>query len=131
MKLFRKYSLNLFYVLLLLSMVGCIPLLIGAAAGVGGVTYLKGSLVYNVDHNVKKVNKASLKVLKDLKLFIFSDELNKHSSTIKAEYADGKKISVFIDAITERSSQIIIRVGTFGDQGKSQAILNAILKKLK
>jgi len=130
MKLFQKYSLNILCVFLLATTTGCIPLLIGAAAGIGGMTYVKGTLVHNVDHTVKKVNKASMLALKELNLFILSDELNNRSSVIKAEYEDGKSISVFADAITERSSKITIRVGTFGDQVKSQAILNAILKKL-
>jgi len=130
MKLLQKYSLNILCIILLMTVVGCVPLLIGAVAGVGGMNYIKGSLVHNVDHAVDKVNKASIKALKDLEIFVISDELNKRSSTIKAEYEDGKSVSVFIDALTERSTKITIRVGTFGDQGKSQAILNAILRKL-
>ena len=130
MKLFRKLSLNILCIFSLMAMVGCIPLLIGAVAGVGGMTFVKGKLIHNVDHTVSQVNKASLKALKDLHLFVTSDELNKRSSVIKAEYESGKNISVFIDALTERSSRITIRIGTFGDPEKSQAILNAILKKL-
>jgi len=130
MKQFQKYHLNILCIFSLMTTIGCIPLLIGAVAGVGGMTYIKGSLVHNVDHTVKQVNKASLEALKDLKLFITSDELNKRSSVIKAEYENGKNISVFIDALTERSSKITIRVSVFGDQVKSQTILNAILRNL-
>ena len=130
MKHFQKLSLNIFCVCLLMTMAGCIPLLIGAAAGVGGMTFVKGKLVHNVDHTVDQVHKASLKALKDLDLFVISDELNKRSSVTKAEYENGEKISVFIDVLTERSSKITIRVGTFGDHEESQAILNLILKKL-
>ena len=130
MKLFGKMNLNILCVFIVITTAGCVPLLVGAAAGVGGVTYVKGAVVQNVTHTVDKVNKASVKALKDLKLFIISDELNKHSSVVKAEDEKGKKISVFIDALTEYSSKITIRVGTFGDQVKSQEILNAILKKL-
>jgi len=130
MKLFHKWSLNILCIFSLMTMAGCVPLLIGAAAGVGGMTFVKGKLVHNVDHTVSQANKASLKALKDLDLFVTSDELNKRSSVIKAEYESGKKISIFIDALTERSSKITIRIGTFGDHEKSQAILNAILKRL-
>jgi len=130
MKLFQKYSLTIFCIFSLITMAGCIPLLIGAVAGVGGMTYIKGSLVHNVDDTVKRVNKASMEALKDLELFVISDELNRRSSVIKAEYENGKDVSVFVDALTERSSKITIRVGVFGDQVKSQAILNAILRNL-
>ncbi len=130
MKLFHKLSLNIFCACSLITMVGCVPLLIGAVVGVGGMTFVKGKLIHNVDHTVAQTNKASVKALKSLDLFIISDELNKRSSVIKAEYEDGDKISIFIDALTERSTKITIRVGTFGDIEASQAILNAILKKL-
>ena len=130
MKLFHKLTLNILCMFSLITMVGCIPLLIGAVAGAGGMTYMKGALIHNVDNTVDEANEASLEALKDLQFFVVSDELNKRSSVIKAEYESGKKVSVFIDALTERSSKITIRVGTFGDQEESQAILNAILKKL-
>lgn len=130
MKPFQKYSLSVLCVFSLMTMIGCVPLIIGAAAGAGSMIYIKGSLVRNVDHTVARVNKASVAALKDLGLFVMSDELNKRSSVIKAEYEDGKSVSVFIDALTERSSKITIRIGVFGDQDRSQGILNVILMEL-
>lgn len=125
-----NYSCSLICVILLITITGCVPLLIGAAAGAGSMTYVKGALIKNVDKPVAKVHKASLSAIEGLDLFITSDELNKHSAIIKAEYEDGKKVKVFIDALTERSSKITIRIGTFGDDDRSQVILTAIQKKL-
>jgi len=130
MKLFHKLSLNILCIFSLMTMAGCVPLLIGAALGVGGVSYVNGSLVRNVDESVEKIHKATLKALKDLDLFITSDELNKHSANIRAEYEDAKKIHISIEALTEYVAQIKIRIGTFGDQDESHTILNTILKKL-
>ena len=130
MKLFHKLSLNILCICSLMTMVGCIPLIIGAALGVGGVSYVNGSLVRNVDESVEKIHKATLNALKGLDLFITSDELNKHSANIRAEYEDAKKIHISIEALTEYVAQIKIRIGTFGDQDESHTILNAILKKL-
>jgi len=128
-KTFQKFSLGI-ALILSLTTAGCVPLLIGAAAGAGGITYVKGALVKNVDHPVKKAHKASLSALKSLKLFVRSDEFSRHSSVIKGEYTDGKSFQINIEALTERSSKITIRVGMLGDQEKSQIILNAIQKKL-
>jgi hypothetical protein len=114
----------------LITMSGCIPLLIGAAAGAGGITYAKGALVQNVDHTVSEVHKAGVAALKKLDLFVTEDKLDKHTAVIRAEYNDGQKIQVFIDALTERSSKITIRIGTFGDRAQSEIILDAIQKKL-
>ena len=130
MKLYLKSGLNLFCALSLATMVGCIPLLIGAAMGAGSMTYINGSLARNVDESVEKIHKATLEALKDLNLFIMSDELNRHSASIRAEYEDTKKIHISIEALTEYVSEVRIRVGTFGDQDESNAILDAILKKL-
>jgi len=109
---------------------GCVPLIIGAAAGAGGVSYMRGALEQNVDHPIKKVHQAALKGLKDFKIFVKSDELNVHSAVMKGEYPDGKKVQVNIEALTEQASKIIIRVGIMGDEEKSHMILNAIRKKL-
>jgi len=129
-----KHSQPLSFVVLsifsLMTMSGCIPLLIGAAAGAGGFSYVKGALVKNVDHTVKEVHKAGMTALKKLNFFVTTDELNKRSALIRAEYENGQKIQIFIDALTERSSKITIRIGMFGNQEQSQMILSAIEKKL-
>lgn len=128
-KSFQKFSLGSILVLSLAT-AGCVPLMIGAAAGAGGITYAKGALVRNVNKPVSKVHKASLSALKSLELFITDDELNRHSAYVKAEYATGKKVKISIEALTERATKITIRVGIIGNQAKSQAIFNAIHKKL-
>ncbi len=116
--------------LMLVSQSGCVALLVGAAAGAGGIAYIKGTLEKNFDRPVKRAHKATLAALKDLKLVIKEEELNQHSSKIKAEYPDETKVYIDITALTEKSSTIKIRVGIFGDQDKSQMILNAVMKRL-
>jgi len=130
MKLFHKLSLNILCIVSLMTMAGCVPLLIGAVVGVGSVNYINGSLVRNVDESVEKIHKATLAGLKDLGLFVTSDELSKHSAVVRAEYENAKKVRIGIEALTEYVAQIRIRIGTFGDQDESHTILNAILKKL-
>ena len=53
-----------------------------------------------------------------------------HSTFIKTEFDDGKRVKIHINALTERSSKITIRIGVFGDETKSQMLLNAIQKRL-
>lgn len=130
MKQSQPLSFVVLSIFSLMTMSGCIPLLIGAVAGAGGFSYVKGALVKNVDHTVSKVHKAGLAALKKLDLFVTADELNRRSAFIRAEYENGQKIQIFINALTERSSKITIRIGTFGNQEQSQMILNAIEKKL-
>ena len=126
----QKCSIGIALISFVIFGSGCVPLLIGAAAGAGGIVYVKGALVHNIDESVEDIHKASLAALKDLNLFVTSDELNRHSAEIKAEYEDGKKINIKVDAITEYVSKVTVRVGMVGDQEDSRLILNAIEKKL-
>ena len=130
--MFRKCKdLGLVFALLVcvLANSGCF-LILGAAAGAGGLAYIKGILEKNFDYPIKKMDKASVEGLKDLGFFVTQDELNLHSATIKAEDDEGKSITVEIEALTEKSSKLKIRVGVFGDESKSQMILNAIQARL-
>ena len=126
----HKLGLSFLLTFFILSSAGCVPLLVGAAAGVGGVTYVKGALEKNFDHSVKEVHRATLKGLKDLKMFVREEKNDVHSTFIKAEFDDGKRVKIHINALTERSSKITIRIGVFGDETKSQILLNAIQKRL-
>ncbi|MBN1870268.1 MAG: DUF3568 family protein [Candidatus Omnitrophica bacterium] len=127
----EKSCLGMMLAFSLMIMTGCVPLIIGAAAGAGGMVYVKGALVENVDESVEDIHQASLAALKDLGIFVKSDELNRHSAVIKAEYEGGEKVEIKADAITEFVSKISIRVGLIGDQEDSRLILNAIEKRLK
>ena len=115
--------------MMILSTAGCVPLLVGAAAG-AGIAYVKGTLEANFDRPVKTVHKASVAALKVLKLEIKDEDVSQHSSEIKAEYQDGIKVNIKTEALTEHTSKISIRIGVFGDQTKSEMILDAIKKRL-
>lgn len=126
----RKYV----YVLILGGFVlvnsGCVALLVGAAAGATGIAYFKGTLEANFDRSVKQIHQASIAALKDLKLIVKDEDLSQHSSKIMGEYDDGTKVQIDIEAFTEKSCKIKIRIGVFGNEEKSQIILNAIKKRL-
>ena len=109
---------------------GCFALLLGGAAGAAGVVYIQGVLEKNFDSSLKDTHAATLKALKSEGIFIKTDELNVANSEIKGEFADGEKIQVNIEALTEKSSKVKVRVGVFGDEAKSNALMSAIEKRL-
>ena len=109
---------------------GCIPLVLGAAAGAGGVAYVQGILQKNLDMPIDKLQGISLDALKRLKMTVKEEKIEGTKSYIKAEDVDHAKINITIEKLTENSSKLNIRVGVFGNQTKSQMILNAIEKKL-
>ena len=126
----RRIGLGCILIFNLMTNSGCIPLLVGAAAGAGGVAYVRGTLEKNVDNPVAQVHNAAVDACKNLKIAIQSDDLNQHSARMKGALDDGQKVQIDVASLTERSSKIQIRVGMFGDETKSQMILNAIQKKL-
>lgn len=127
---FKSTALTVALFGLLATTQGCVPLLIGAAAGAGGVVWVKGSLEQNFDKTVEQLHRASLAGLRDTKCAVRKDQIRKHLAKIDFEFDDGQKGSVNIKALTERSAKLKIRVGVLGDETKSQIILNAILRHL-
>ena len=109
---------------------GCFGLLVGAAAGAGTFAFVNGDLEYNVDASVEQAHSASIRALRKLAVPVKQDVHDQHNAKIKSAYADGKDISISITALTEKSSKIQIRVGVFGDQTRSESILNTIQKYL-
>lgn len=109
---------------------GCLPLIVGAAAGAGSVVYISGNLEKNFDAPVKEVHQAVLDAFKELSLIITNADLNRHSARIDAVYIDGKKIRVLIKALTEHASNIKIKVGVVGNETQSQTLLNSIESQL-
>ena len=126
----RKFMRVVSLGILISSQSGCFALVVGAAAGAGGYAYMQGDVEKNLDESLKAVHKASVSGLKDLKMFIVKDELKFDSAVIKAQNADGKDVTVFIKALTEKASKINIRAGVFGDDTESMKILNAIQHRL-
>lgn len=127
---FKPASSAVILLSILLTAQGCVPLIIGAAVGAGGVAYVKGSLEQNFDKSVDQLHRASLGGLKNIKCAVRSDQIRKHLAKITFEFDDGQKGSIHIKALTERSAQIKIRVGILGDETKSHIVLNAVLKHL-
>ncbi|HBG62385.1 MAG: hypothetical protein A2Y03_08685 [Omnitrophica WOR_2 bacterium GWF2_38_59] len=109
---------------------GCLPLFLGAAAGAGGLGYARGTLEQAFDRPVKDIYEASLAGLKERGLIVKDDEIENHLAKIYFEFEDGKNGTIVVKAFTEKSSKIIIRVGVFGDEARSNMILNAVLKNL-
>lgn len=130
MRYSSKINIAVTSLIVLLMASGCIPIVVGAVAGAGGVTYLRGTLVKNVPATVPELHEATLEAFKTLKMYVVEDKLEKRTAKVKAEYEDGKTVNVFIDALTEYATKITIRVGVFGDQDESLAILGAIEEKL-
>jgi len=122
----KEFGLLIMVIVCLVTSSGCVAVIAGAAAGVGGYAWVKGALVKEFDVSSDKLHDASLKAFKKLEIPVDVDKSDRLTATIRGEFADGRDVKIDIDALTERSAKIKIRVGLFGDRTKSEMIYNTI-----
>ena len=121
---------------LLIVMAGCSRkwVILGTAAaavGVGTYAYIRGDLKRTYDVNIEKAWAASVKSVEELKLTTESKTHDAFTGNIKGKMADGTSFEINLKRIGENSTEIGIRLGTFGDRPKSEAIHDKILANLK
>ena len=107
---------------------GCVALMVGAGAGAAGTVYVLGKLEERVQDSVPKVHKAAVAGLQDLNLL--KDVGDKLSAQIESKTADEKTIWVNVNFVSEKLSEVSIRVGLTGDEQRSREILRAIKRHL-
>lgn len=122
----KSFCLSAVLASFVIGTAGCVPLIIGAAAGVGGYAWVKGTLTKQFDTTAVQLYQATLKGLNELDLSVQDDEHDRLSAKIVSEFSNGKSIKININALTERVARIKIRVGILGDKSKSEMILNSI-----
>ena len=111
------------------SQSGCF-FLVGATAGVGAYVWVKGALEQNLNASAERVHTATIKALDRQKLTIASDQADRLKAKVVAEFSDGQNVTIEINALTEKTTKIQIRIGVLGDKAKSELILNTIKRYL-
>jgi len=118
---------------LLIGLNACGYLLVGAlTAGAGAGTYffVKGNLKRNYEAPVERVWEATLQSVEELKLATESKKHDAFGGEIKGKMADGDSFQIELKRLGEKSTEVGVRVGAFGDRIKSEAIHDKILSKL-
>ncbi len=108
---------------------GCEALVIGsagAALGGAGILYYRGRAekVYAVP--LERCYDATLIAVKGLGYGLEKKALDKKSGKVVAEGVKSKKITIKMTALAPESTKLTVRVGVFGDQRKSQEIIDEI-----
>jgi hypothetical protein len=116
--------------LIVVNTAGCFWLVVGAAAGAGGVIWATGKLKQELNVSVDTAHKAALKALKDLELPVIVDKKDQLTVKMESEFSDGARVWIDIDSITVKSCKIEVRVGTMGDERRSREILQTIQRYL-
>lgn len=108
---------------------GCL-FVAGGAAAVGGMLYVNGDLEQSIKADPQKVVAATEKAFIALKVTLVSKEATGLEGKVSGQTGDGKAITVKVANKGGGISKVSIRIGTFGDKDKSQAIMDEIVKRL-
>lgn len=105
---------------------------VGAGAA-GTVAYLAGDLEVHEPYDIETVYAASKKALTELELHVVEGRTSKDalSATIVARDAADKQVIVKLKSTLAKGTAVSVRVGTFGNDTKSQLIYDQIRKNLK
>jgi hypothetical protein len=100
----------------------------GAAVGAGAVAYATGELKSTQEAPLDKVWNATGKAVKDLAFTTVSQQKDAVSAKLIVRTAGDKKIEINARRVTDKLTEIRIRVGTFGDESLSRLVLQKIEK---
>jgi hypothetical protein len=103
---------------------------VAAGAAAGTYFFVKGNLKRNYEAPVERVWKATLQAVQELKLATESKKHDAFGGEIKGKMADGTSFTIELKRLGEKSTEVGVRVGAFGDRIKSEAIHDKILSKL-
>jgi len=109
---------------------GCMVVAVGAGAA-GTVAYVRGDLEAVESKKLDAVYEATLKAVKKLELNVTQETKDSLSALIVARDAQDKKITIKLNATTEDTTKLSIRVGLFGSETKSRLIYQKIHDNLR
>jgi len=103
---------------------------VAAGAAAGAYFFVKGNLTRTYEAPIEKVWKATLQSVEELQLAVESKKRDAFSGEIKGKMADGTSFTIELKRLGEKSTEVGVRIGIFGDRTKSEAIHDKILSKL-
>jgi hypothetical protein len=104
---------------------GCLVVAAGAA-GAGTVAYVRGELEVVLPNTLESVDAATNRALQRLQFVKVSEAKDALSAKIIARTAQDKKIETILEKRGDTLTRVRIRVGIFGDEMISRALLDAI-----
>ena len=107
--------------------------IIGAAAAAVGTSayfYVKGDLKRNYEAPMDKTWNATVSALEALQLNVESKQNDALAGVINGKMADGKSFTVNLKRLGENLTEVGVRIGTFGDRERAEAIHDKILALL-
>ncbi|ACB74869.1 DUF3568 family protein [Opitutus terrae] len=111
------------------GMTGCVAVAAGAGAG-AAVAWVRGELQTNLSADFENAVRATNRALTQLQLAKISEKKDALNAVITARNAADKKIEIQLANAARNLTKVEIRVGVFGDEPLSIAILEKIKDNL-
>lgn len=109
---------------------GCLAVAAGAGAGAAAVAYVRGELQTTVSEDYDATVKATHRAIDQLGFVKVSEKKDALIAILTVRNAADKKIEIRLDRSARNLTQVRIRVGVFGDEALSMAILDKIKANL-
>ena len=107
---------------------GCV--VVAAGAGAGAVAYVRGDLDSTVNADYEKVVVAAREAVEELEFAKVSDNKDALKAVLVSRTAQDKKVEITLQSAGKKITNVKIRVGVFGDEQLSIAILDKIKSNL-
>jgi len=129
---FARLSAALALLALSMATSGCFLVAVGAggAAGAGAVAYIRGELDASLGNRYDSVVGAADSAIGQLQFAKIRESRDAFSSEIIARTAEDRKIDIVIAKEADALTKVRIRIGFFGDEEKSRAILDRVRANL-
>lgn len=122
--LFLRYTAVLALAAAAVFQSGCVAAAVGA--GAGAVAYIRGDLEATLDSSLNATNKAAGHAISQLEFAKVSENKDALTANITARTAQDKKVEIIMTKVSDTVTKVKIRVGVFGDEAISMAILDKI-----
>lgn len=116
----------------LLFTAGCAAVVVGAGAGAGVYTWIKGELIRSYAKDFSHTEKATIQSLDYLKITIDEKTQTGSETTIKARRSDGSPVTVSIRTVRYDMTEVAVRSGYIGywDRKNAELIHATILNTI-
>ena len=122
----RHAALTLMAIGLCLGLLG----LTGCSTGMPGVKNEMGNIRTTLEANPRQLTEVAERTLADMGLSIISSQSTAVDGQIVARTAQDRRVTLHISEESDDLSKLTIRVGTFGDEAVSLALLKRIERRL-
>ncbi|GIX49068.1 MAG: hypothetical protein KatS3mg131_3279 [Candidatus Tectimicrobiota bacterium] len=119
------------WLLLALLLAGCATVHPRGPAGFGTYSYVTGTLTWTYPVALKAAWEATLQAVQGLDLRIEKQLVDGLGGTLEAKRADGTPVFVWLRPLTERTTEVQVRIGTYGNRDDSERLHTAIRKQLR